>query len=188
MSAVTSRRFNLADAMVLVAAAALGTLLVRETNPGLGAVVSHVNHNPAPGMQAFLAIEAILQAAVPFLAVWTPALLLLRLRQPRPRLNRLARQPGAVACAVATLAIVAVAVWALTLWAARSRFMQAHDLQGVFLSYSSEVCFAVVGGWSVLALDGRWRSETSWIDRGGRVTGVAWIMAAMFHWAKYFLI
>lgn len=187
MASATSRRFTLADAMFLVAAAALGTLLVRETNPGFGAVVSHVNHDPAPGMQALLAIEAILRAAAPFLAVWTPALLLLRLRQPRPRLNRLARQPGAAACAVATLAIVVVAVWTLTLWAARSRFMLVGDLQGVFLSCFSYVSFAVVGGWSVLALGGRWRSEASWIDRGGRATGVAWIVAALFHWAKYLL-
>ena len=45
---------------------------------------------------------------MPHLAASTLALLVVRLRRPRPR--RLARQPGLIACAVATAAMLAVGV------------------------------------------------------------------------------
>jgi hypothetical protein len=188
MPVQASRKLTLADAMLLVAAVALGSFLARETNPNLTSAIAHIKHDPTPGMRQLLSIEASLKVVVPFLAVWTPALLLLRLRQPRPCLKRLARQPGAVASAVATLAIAIVAVWILSLWAAGSRFMLSSDLAGAFLGYSSEISFAVAGGWSVLAFSGRWRSEPSWIDRTGRATGVAWIATVGLHWSKYFLV
>jgi hypothetical protein len=36
--------------------------------------------------------------------------------------------------------------------------------------------FAVAICWATLALGGRWRAEPSWIDRLGRIVGVAWMV------------
>ena len=69
----------------------------------------------------------------------------------------------------------------------RSRFVTNSDLANVFLAYAQQVTFTVIGGWMVLALGGRWRSEPSWIDRTGRVTGIVWIAVTAVHWSKYFL-
>ena len=42
----------------------------------------------------------------PFLMMWTFALVILGLRQPRPRIRRLVRQPGMAACSAASLILV----------------------------------------------------------------------------------
>jgi hypothetical protein len=46
------------------------------------------------------------EVAFPFFTMWTLAFLFLRLRQPRPALRRLARQPGMAACSAAALVLV----------------------------------------------------------------------------------
>jgi hypothetical protein len=45
--------------------------------------------------------------------------------------------------------------------------------------YHIDVGFAVLGGWAVLVLSGRWRPEPSWIDRAGRIIGATWIGAVV---------
>ncbi|HEV3163064.1 MAG TPA: hypothetical protein VGZ22_03405, partial [Isosphaeraceae bacterium] len=144
-------------------------------------------NRPTPGMRAAFKVQFVLSVALPFLAAWTPALLLLRLRKPRPRLGRIARQPGAVACAVATTAMTIVALWILALWAAgvSGRVLHASVL---FVNYSQLVGFAVVGGWASLALGGRWRQEPSWIDRAGKLAGAAWIVATALDWSRTFFL
>jgi hypothetical protein len=52
-------------------------------------------------------IEYSEKVASRFIAVMMPGLLVIRLRRPRPGLRRLSRQPGAVACAAASAAMVA---------------------------------------------------------------------------------
>ena len=37
--------------------------------------------------------------------------------------------------------------------------------------------FAIIVAWTMLAVQRRWRNEPSWIDRAGRVLGVAWVLA-----------
>jgi hypothetical protein len=46
-------------------------------------------------------------------------------------------------------------------------------------AFSSPCGFTVAAIWSLLALSGRWRPERSWIDRLGRLLGVAWIGCAV---------
>lgn len=50
--------------------------------------------------------QCVNEACFPFLASWTVCFLILRLRQPRPVLRRLARQPGMAACSAAALVLV----------------------------------------------------------------------------------
>jgi hypothetical protein len=100
----------------------------------------------------------------PFLLFFSPALLWLRSRKPRPTWNELMRQPGTIAC-----------------------------LGGVFTAFLAPVLGIYVGGswfvlafaivpvaWLILAVRRRWKSEPSWLDRAGRVVGIGWIAAAAY--------
>ncbi|MFI5459156.1 MAG: hypothetical protein ACHRXM_27320 [Isosphaerales bacterium] len=77
------------------------------------------------------------------------------------------------------------AVWILSLLAVGSR---VFNVGTVFAFYAQQVSFAVFGGWSALALSGRWRPEPSWIDVAGRITGVVWLAVTAVSWCRYFLV
>ena len=138
------------------------------------------------------------QLASPFLWCWTFALIPIRLRQPRPAWRRLMRQPGAVACFSATLAVLAsLATWGLlaipSLFGSR---LVADSLAGqiypldfrVYMFALASVGFAVASAWGVLAVSRRWRAEPSWIDRTGRVLGVVWVVTLPLNqWAALIL-
>ncbi len=94
-AAAIDRRFTLLDAKALVATAALGMAASREMHATLPAQFFHRN---------------VIYSTFPYLAPTTLVLLALSLRQPRPRTSRLFARPGAIACAVASLALVATAV------------------------------------------------------------------------------
>jgi hypothetical protein len=180
MQTVPPRKFSLADAMVLIAAIALGFCLVRLTFPSWSDIRSAKG-----GMSTFLIIQNTGQLVVPFLVTLTFALLMLRLRRPRPRLRRVLSQPGSTACIAATIAIVVEIAWIGSLLAVGSRFIH---LSSVFVGYAQQVSFAVLGGWTILAVSGRWRNDPSWIDRAGRVMGMAWIVMTAIQFGRYFLI
>jgi len=183
-----SRRFVISDAMVVIAAAAGGTALIRAISlDDIVRLLSDRNGAYEPGLRNILLIQSALSYVLPFLAAWTPALLFLRLRQPRPRLGRVFKQPGTVACVVATLAMAIEAVWLLPLLAVGSRSLPPHVDSLLVVHFSHEVSFAVAGGWSALALSGRWRPEPSWIDLAGRITGAVWLAVTAVSWTSAFL-
>lgn len=168
------RRCTLLDVMILVAATALGLTMNRAT-PKI----------PYGGSRISGAIFFALLAAVPHLVAWTFALLLIRLRAPRPGFRRLVRQPGFVACGAAAfvsllcggsglLFLVGGSRVSMTLWS--------------FIDYTPELCFVVVGAWLALAANGRWRAEPGWIDRMGRAIGVLWIASNVLNWMRLILL
>jgi hypothetical protein len=179
-----SRKFVISDVMAVIAAAAVGIALIRATFPDDAWMVWDPNVGSAPGMRKGMMIHYVLSCVLPFLVAWTPVLLFLRFRQPRPRLRRVFLQPGTVACVVATLAMTIEAVWIVSLLAVGSRFLQAETL---FTSFAPQVSFAVLGGWSALVLSGRWRPESSWIDLAGRITGLVWLAATAVTWTNLLL-
>lgn len=91
------RKFTLLDAMILVAATAAGLAFLRlflaEGRFFQGA--------PFQGQFTSYVLSGI-EAAYPFLTTWTFALVILRLRQLRPRFRRIVRQPGMAACSERT--------------------------------------------------------------------------------------
>lgn len=178
------RPFGVGDAMILVAAMAVGTLAIRwslTTLADLRADVAGVN----PGMRRFLYVQYAGSAFNPYLAAVTVALLVIRLRRPHPGWRRVARQPGFIACAVATAAMAIEAAWIGALLAMGSGFIHVTT---IFVGYAQQVSFAVVGGWIALAVSGRWRAEKGWIDRAGCAAGVMWIGVTGVHFSAYFLI
>jgi len=164
MKTSRSRKFGILDAMILVAATAAGCALLRAMS------LPRLDGLPRT---AFIA-QAGVQAAVPFLVTLTPALFILRLRRPRPRWRRLARQPGMVACCVATLILIFGILHIIPINPSLLRSLPVSPRGSIF--FRGDAGFGVAGAWLILALGGCWRPEPRWIDRFGRALGLAWII------------
>lgn len=167
------RRFTLADAMVLVAATALGMVPARQF---LAEVHFNVSWELAPANVLRAAALAV-AAATPCAATWTLALLPLRLRSPRPDRRRLVRQAGFVAAGTAGLIIalggsMLAAIWSLTPQS------DPDTLPVTVLLLPLMVGPGVAASRLTLWMVGRRRPAADWIDRWGRVLGWFWILAA----------
>ncbi len=179
------RRFLISDGMILIAATAVGIALTRAILPGLETMRTSAFSGAFSGLGKYVLVQYGLSVVSPTFLAWTLALLLMRLRAPRPRLKRVFSQPGAAACAAATLAMVLQAILHLGLLAVGSQTVA----QGFFFSaYSGTVSFTIIGGWLVLALIGRFRPEPTWIDRAGRAAAAIWLALAAILWGSYFMI
>jgi hypothetical protein len=177
-------RFTLLDAMVLVAATAAGLTMFRG-NPMR--VYLHL-----PETWAFTKVVERgffwVAVIVPCTVTWMLALLILRLRRPRPRLRRIARQPGSVACfAAVSVTVVGLAVQIPSTIAME---MQGGTLTAVnpswalyliFVDLPTCISYAVAASWATLALGGRWRPEPGWIDRIGRTLGFFWLALILIY-------
>ena len=95
-----SRKLTIVDGMVLVAATGIGFAFLRM----LGSEGFLFRSETVMSGYRHMA-QCANEVAFPFLACWTAAVLGLRLRQPRPRMRRLARQPGMAACSAAALTV-----------------------------------------------------------------------------------
>jgi hypothetical protein len=164
------RRFSVLDAMILVAATAVGFAGIRAFSPAFYSY-QYTPIPPPPWLNwsaVVLSNWAFYLSPLP--AAWTLAALVLRLRPPRPPLRRLMRQPGAVAVFAAMMLILVGVIHYL---------LDLHNpsLHGVPFEYTSFSLGCGVGAaWWILALSMRWRAERSWIDRLGRVLGAYWIV------------
>jgi hypothetical protein len=198
------RRFTISDALILVAATAVGLagaqgleftrrLMAYATRPELR----------TPERTIIAIWHGIDLFVLPCLMAWTLALLALRLRRPRPGRVRLGRQPGMMACVAVVaglaLGIIETAVEVLMAFA-------GNDFRGSFAGPAGAVSWqaklsrlvlpwnfivpyyfgtAVVVAWTVLAVSGRWRREPGWIDTAGIGLGLAWI-GLSFAYLVYF--
>jgi hypothetical protein len=167
------RRFNLVDGLILVAAAALTFRALRTELPGFG--VSPL------GWRGVLDHTVIVSSAGALFG--TLALLILRLRRPRPPLRRLTLQPGFTAGLAIMVHAAFVGLSFIKL--ARIELRGAAGLEWVTYEFLLELTLsygngsAVAAVWLVAALGGRWRAERSWLDRSGRVLGVFWIVSTL---------
>jgi hypothetical protein len=199
----TPRKFLLSDAIVLVAATAVGLDLVKP----FSAAMTPVRWTPPfPFGSRFLGwIEGVwvgLVLASHFAVAWTLAILGLRLRRPRAPWRRLVRQPGLVAglmvASVLVLRLLGFATMCVRVLG-QSNLRNVTSLGGGgigragggafmglpegylwfdfdhFLNTMAMIGVAVGSGWVLLLVSGRWRAEPSWIDRAGRVLGWFWI-------------
>ncbi len=164
------RRLTLLDVMIVVASTALGLAGARAIYPTM-----------EPPKVKYLAWSFEGPPTV-LVASWSLALLVLRAISPRPPRRRVVRQPGWLACASGSSAILLgmachgafnavhsepqAGMWAIAgLWSVAIRLAPAF----------------VIGAWAGLLLDGRWSNERSWIDRAGRLVGAYWVAA--FAWS-----
>ncbi len=175
----SQRPFRIADAMVLIAA--MFVAMVWDRARVLNAL-GHLFRMPFSfGNLAFQAAELVL-LLLPVLVMGSLSVLALRLQGPRPALRPLLQQPGAVACALATLAIVPAGMMVLAThffsgrpvtyaWARAVDDLKPEKLTVVAVL----IGLAVLVAWIVMGAKRQWRPEASWIDRLGRLLGCGWI-------------
>jgi hypothetical protein len=179
------RSRTLLEMMGLVAAAACGLALFRSIREAWSQI--SVGSGGNSGTLAMKALSESFKDALPLLVLATLALVALRLRRPRPALKKLARQPGILACGVASLFLCCVS--AATLLASliggliggpaalALSFVSVFNLLAETLV---EWCYlggvAVFVAWIVLGVVQGWRAEPNWFDRCGRILGWGWVL------------
>jgi hypothetical protein len=183
---LAARRFGLLDAMILLAGLSLslalgGHLLVlfadslaRFCRAALDRHTSLLDNWPAFWRAAHDDLRNTLWYAFQFLLGllfgMTPAFFVVRLRRPRPPLRALVRQPGTVA---------ALAILFGLFWVLGSIHYLFPDQLDAITAPGIAVGSTVAAAWCVLALSRGWESERGWIDRTGRLLGVAAVAAGL---------
>jgi hypothetical protein len=174
------RRFHLIDAIVLVLATAVGLWAIRPFLPNLleaprvlenGRWVSRW-WEPVVLLNRAVILEVMLMA-------WSAAWLVLQLRQPRPRLRRLTRQPGFVATFSSVAVLVVPGPITAAVFATNSSTLGTAEYWILFELWSaivsSQIGAAVVAGWSLLAVGRRCRPGPGWLEWIGQAIGIVWV-------------
>jgi len=166
---------TLTDAIVLIAAAAVGFWLARLLVVSDAAVTSSLKRE---------AWKAWFAAANLFVLAMGLGVLAVRFLPPRPSVRRLARQPGFQAgVALAALAVLGGMLSALD-WATFWRKMPSAEvvvwtwLNVSLISVSGpwNVGFVIALTWFIGGLQGfRWR-RGDWVEWAGRALGVLWVL------------
>ena len=185
MARNSPRRFHIADAIILVAATAVGLGLTRGSMV-LGAIQEKFINKYFPDGRLHPPEDGNLSdLGAFFLAPWSLCLVALRLWPRAPSRGRVLRRPGFVATGTATIfMIVRCAQFAIE---------NARDHSGPFNDYwlvhsvsePSPIAIAVLTSWTLMAAFGRWRPEPSWIDRVGRAVGFSWVAIALMIWFRW---
>jgi hypothetical protein len=177
------RRFNTADAMVMIAATAIAFAFVQFQ--GLPWILAEKWFPPQDNILRPPEDGDLAALISSFLIPWTVALLILRLRRPRPSRRRLFMRPGFVACAIAIAMMVFLCLDEYRQCVFTYRSFPALGFQNVVaLNYRISVSFATAGLWVLMAACGRWHAERSWIDRAGRAMGALWIILILIRWCS----
>jgi hypothetical protein len=191
MNPTIARKFTLIDAMVLIAATAVALLSVRH----------HLRSDdlrlPMPGawsthpLAFILYCETVITISTPFVIAFAVALVVLSLRNPRPRIRRVFRHPGVTACiAICCVSIFTLlSCWVLPICCVYPVSGQRFSIAS-FSSALIDVCSVqlpmMIGGavgsvWIILWLGRAWRTEPSWMDRTGKAVGVAGLIGGIVH-------
>jgi hypothetical protein len=165
------RKFGLLDAMILVAAIALWSAALRYFGPATnwGNWVSIWVFSGGGWLRVLQRQTGLL------LFILSIAMVLIRLRSPRPKRLRLWRQPGMTGCAAA---IMGVLVYAISEALSQLGGRQEWDrfLTGAFWYQWPYAGPAVIGAWLALIFTRRWRAEPGSIDRLGRLIAMCWLI------------
>jgi hypothetical protein len=187
MPGTAALKFNLVDAMILVAATGISlSCYVWLDNSLFGGYrdIYHVFDQPPQGwnfrMMVFRASHAATMP-LPLLGGWTPVLPILWLRNSRWSWRSLGRRPGMVACLAAitgmmVCAAVAGSAFLLSWWvdgAPGGVWRRVPDLLVLFAGLS------VAAVWLTQAMSGRWRPSADWIEKLGLGVGGFWLVAGL---------
>ena len=167
------RRLTLADGLILIAAVAAGFAIAK-----IPQGVHHAGVLVGDGSEVSMFAKVLISIYWASLLVML-ALIPLRLMRPRPPFRWIRRQPGFIACL-----IVAFGMAHMGLYFAVHRFKQPipwANIDVLSLIVSPSVGLLILSAWLVLAVSGGWRPERSWIDRAGRMLGIAWIVRYVIH-------
>lgn len=157
------RKPNLLDAMILIAAGAVGLGL------GRAAIIDGRPRRALPPSFRFMqALQDLHAGAVACVLTLSIALVVIRLRRPRPPILALLKQPGWMGCVGSTVMTLATGIcWVWSPGVPR--------LSDYLFFLSTMGAWGVILGWMSLILAWSWRPEPGWIDRAGRVLSLCWI-------------
>jgi hypothetical protein len=168
---ISPRPLTLADLLILIAAAGVALLVLRVQ-------LREDRREFAPGVTVAMfepwgVFQICVTRSLPFLGMAGPALLVLRLRRPRPSRWRVFRQPGTAACLALTVSGSLAVLGDAVLVIASPAFGNTvtYCLLGLGRTGGS-----VLVVWLSLALAGAWRPVPDWIDRSGRALGILLII------------
>jgi hypothetical protein len=196
MAETPPRRFNLGDALILIAAVAAGLAGARFQAEWFEWTPDDLwpKLPLSPWRRLRIAAPMVAQLATPALLSGSAAVVLCRLRAPRPRRVRLWRQPGFLACLAACspfawkFAPTFAVILRVTASARRPVPPGGLDWGGPSVDWSDLLpnvlpaqvyaAPAVLLAWLVTWAAGRCRLEPSWIDRTGRAIGVLWLLVS----------
>jgi hypothetical protein len=170
-----SRRFGLADAMILIIAVGLGLALAR---PAITIIAYTVRADPHWRLRtvggAIGLVRMLNIVLLNFLFFLLPAFLIVRLRRPRPALRSLIYQPGFVACALPVFTVLATLPLALIPGSGRAGQVIEIGAQILLVAAAPLV-------WVLLIVMRRWNAEPGWIDRFGRIVGILGMVCTPAH-------
>ena len=179
------RRYALrvAEMMMLVALLAFGLAWFRSVADAWSG--ARPTGGPVFARRALAAIHATL----PGLAVATLALLAASFRPPWPTAHQAVRQPGRLACGVASCFLLAAFIGSVVSFILSGLFKGwlsagmtlnrlLDDLSDSLDAWGYLVGLAVLVAWVVLGFIRGWRCEPTWLDRLGRLIGWGWVVLA----------
>ncbi|WZP01103.1 hypothetical protein EP7_005547 (plasmid) [Isosphaeraceae bacterium EP7] len=177
------RCFALSDAMILVAATAVGLSLYR-IDPSYRVYVfefPHFDGNSWSRGNVWNMVGWVCVTPLPMLVAWTPAVAAFGLLGPRDGVRASFRRPGLAACMAATLAIVMAIIPYFAMFttvgiaAARDRGLISTE----YLIYAiwKVVPLSIVVALAMLALSGYWRRGGNWVDRLRFAIALMWVVS-----------
>jgi hypothetical protein len=174
----------LVDAVMLVAATAVGLTLLR---PALGSAAMVI-----PSFRGrWLAVESSifhgLLYGTPILLTWSVTTLALSFRHPRPPIRRLVRRPGFVAnaSAIAGAALVSMHYMVQT---AIDPGRTGRYMHVMSTGLPAEIGYFVIGSWVALALYRRCRPYPVWTDQLSWALSALWVGMAILTWSRLYLM
>lgn len=155
-------------------------ILVAVVAIGLGVARAWIRYVMPGAKPAFVAQMTTTVVAL----MLTISLIPLRLWNSRRPLRRLGRQPGMVACCAVAMTLAFTLVQRAGSWwlgPVPGIAMVERNYEMITLMWSvyrlDRYSLAVAGAWLALALSGRWRLGSDWLDHLGLILGVCWIAA-----------
>lgn len=164
-------QWTVVDGMLLIASTGVGLVLLREIYKEFDYGVTGLSDLRRFGL---LAQPLLLSWAVGLLAVGQH-----RLREP---FWRRMRRPGVLACLMAAaMTLMSLGVRYAAAYVARRRglpdpFGFSYSTLVLVAQSSLATGFAILFSWATLLAAGAWRPSPDWIDRAGRLLGLAWVM------------
>jgi hypothetical protein len=184
MQEATPRRFNLGDAMVIIAAITPSLVMIR-VGMGLGLFELGGLHETG-GQSSPLArqlVEFLDVVGGCLLAGLVPAVLVLGLYRAHPTRRDAAQGPGLLACIVAVAASVLPILWftGRALEEARRPFPSySVPFNNVFGRWMIAAGPMILGAWIALIIQGRWRPRPTWADRAGFALGACFVLIYLY--------
>jgi hypothetical protein len=172
---VRSRRFTILDGLIMIVPMAVGIVLAR---PFVDDFLDRLRI-PDNTPWWFRHSGLVIGLASRFVATELIGLFVAGLLPPRQTPRRLSRQPGIVAVVAATAAMVAGGLIVVSLSLFRRHPISSAD-EYSWPFFEARIFPAISAAWIIQALTGRWRPESNWIDRAGRVLGAYWIILWLY--------